>query len=116
MASDIKPQDLISELLCEVEKITGRTIALKTVHVANVPGRTAVLSGRPAFGKQVYRMLVLLGFTPTHMDALYTYGGVRKDRQWITTVTYNSLVGLTIIHTTIPEKMVVEAPLRLRGK
>lgn len=117
MANDIKPQDLIPTLLGEVEKLIGRTVALTSVHIANVPGRTLLASGRPAYGKQVYRMLTTLGFTPTHLDALYTYGGVRKDAQYVTTVSYNSLVGVIVVHTTIPKNLVVsEAPTRLKWK
>ena len=117
MATEIKPQDLVSSLLGQAEHLIGRTVAIKTVHIANVPGRTAILSGRPALGKQVYRLLAGLAFTPLHLDILYTYGGTRKDGQWITTVSYNSLVGFMVIHTTIPERItIVEAPSRLKGK
>ena len=117
MANDLKVQDLIPTLLGEVEKLLGRTITLTSIHIANVPGRTAVLSGRPAQGKQLYRILASLGLTATHLDPLYTYGGVRKDAQYVTTVSYNSLVGVVVIHTTIPAKMVtVEAPTRLKWK
>ena len=117
MANDIKPQDLLPTLLQDIEKLSGRLTKVTPLHVAPLPGRTWTLSGKPALGKQVYRALINLGFLPTHVDALYVYGGVRKDHQWVTSVTYNSLVGVTVIHTTIPEKMLtVEAPSRLKGK
>jgi hypothetical protein len=111
---NIKPQDLISELLVQTEHLIGRTVKVTTTHLVNTNGRTIVLSGRPNMGKQMYRLLDQLDFTAAKSDGTRYYGGVRQDGRWLTVVNYCAIVGLLVINTTIPD-VTIDASARLRA-
>lgn len=110
---NIKPQDLISELLVQTEHLIGRTIRVTNTHLVNTKGRTIVLSGKPNLGKQMYRLLDQLDFTAAKSDGTRYYGGVRQDGRWFTVVNYCALVGILVINTTIPD-LTLDASTRLR--
>jgi hypothetical protein len=111
---DIKPQDLISELLVQTEHLIGRTVKVTTTHLINTHGRTIVLSGKPNLGKQMYHLLDQLDFTAAKSDGTRYYGGVRQDGRWLTVVNYCALVGILVINTTIPD-VTIDASVRLRN-